>query len=77
MVVAAAGQDRRVALAQDTVDRFWADGAVVLRGTFSPHWVETVRAGIESNLARPSQYHERLAESEGQVGTRGRFVQAF
>jgi hypothetical protein len=71
MVVEAAGQDRRVVVSQETVDRFWADGAVVLRGAFSARWVETVRAGIESNLARPSQYHERLAESEGQVGPLG------
>jgi ectoine hydroxylase-related dioxygenase (phytanoyl-CoA dioxygenase family) len=37
-----------------TVDAYAADGAVVLRGLLTPAEVDTLRRGIEANLAAPS-----------------------
>ena len=39
---------------QNTIDEFRRDGAVVVRGLFTPDEVATVERGIERNLADPS-----------------------
>ncbi|MEM7746036.1 MAG: phytanoyl-CoA dioxygenase family protein [Pseudomonadota bacterium] len=39
-------------LDQQTIDQFKRDGAAVLRGCFSD-WVDTLRAGIDANMADP------------------------
>jgi ectoine hydroxylase-related dioxygenase (phytanoyl-CoA dioxygenase family) len=54
---------------QEQVDGFHADGAVALRGVFGD-WIETLRAGVERNLAEPGP-DARVYESEG---AGGRFV---
>jgi len=59
------GEDREL-VTQEQVDTFQADGAIHLKGVFTNHWVEVVKAGIQKNLAQPSQYSERLALKEGQ-----------
>ena len=51
------------------VEAFREDGAVLLAGVFRD-WVETLRRGIERNLAEPGPF-QRLYTPEG--GT-GRFV---
>jgi len=43
-----------------TIESFAAEGAAVLRGVFAD-WVETLRAGIERNMASPS-WRERTYE---------------
>lgn len=40
-------------ISQDTIDIFRRDGAVALRGVFT-QWVDTLRAGIDRNMAEPS-----------------------
>ncbi len=39
-----------------TIDVFREDGAVVLRGALSPAWIETLRAGVEQNIATSGLY---------------------
>ncbi|XP_066285887.1 uncharacterized protein [Branchiostoma lanceolatum] len=41
------------------------NGAVCLRGVFSPDWVDKVSKGIEKNKARPSRYSESLVGEGG------------
>jgi len=36
------------------VDGFRRDGAIVLRGKFCRKWIDSLRAGIDANLAKPS-----------------------
>ncbi len=48
----------------DTVTDFQRDGAVVLRGVFA-EWIDLLAAGIERNLAEPSEYFDdNTKESE-------------
>ena len=54
-------------ISEEDIKQFSEDGAVVLRKVFSDDWVEKVKAGIEENLASPSEYSERLAVREGEV----------
>ncbi len=56
-------------VSQEDVDAFREDGAVALHGVFAD-WVETLRAGVERNLADPGP-DVRVYESEGEGG---RFV---
>ncbi len=49
------------------------DGAVLLKGVFSPEWVERVREGIEYNLAHPSPHMEILQPP----GSKGRFLNDY
>eukprot|EP00116_Pleurobrachia_bachei_P007969 sb/3468231/ len=44
---------------------FQENGAVVVRGMFSDEWLDKVAAGIDSNLANPSKYSERV---KGDIG---------
>jgi len=54
------------------ITAFRRDGAVVLRGLIAEH-VDTLRAGVERNLAKPGQYAaENLQPGEG-----GRFFDDY
>lgn len=44
------------------IEAFRRDGAVCLRGSFEPHWIDELRAGIDADLADPSP---RLARHTG------------
>lgn len=57
---------------QTHVDTFERDGVVLIRGLLADH-VETIRAGIDRNLAAPGEYAaENLVEGEG-----GRFFDDY
>ena len=40
-------------VAPDTIEAFRRDGAAVLRGVFK-EWIDTLRKGVDRNLAEPS-----------------------
>jgi len=40
------------------------DGAVLLRGVVTPHWVERLREGIERNVLDPGPFFRRLSEPD-------------
>lgn len=46
------------------VERFQADGAVVLRGVF-PEWVERLRAGVAKVMAAPSPLERTYRPQDG------------
>lgn len=57
---------------QDQIDTFQRDGVVLIKGLFADH-VETLRAGIERNMAEPGPYAaENLKAGEG-----GRFFDDY
>ena len=59
-------------LTQDHIDAFQRDGVVLIKGLFADH-VETLRAGIDRNMAEPGPYAaENLKEGEA-----GRFFDDY
>jgi ectoine hydroxylase-related dioxygenase (phytanoyl-CoA dioxygenase family) len=56
-----------------TIAQYRADGCTVVRGLFSPAEVETVRAGIERNLAEPGPLFGVASRDDDP----GRFVEDF
>ncbi|QTN36896.1 phytanoyl-CoA dioxygenase family protein [Cognatishimia activa] len=59
-------------LSQDHIDAFQRDGVVLIKGMFADH-VETLRAGIDRNMAEPGPYAaENLKEGEA-----GRFFDDY
>jgi len=53
-----------VPISQSQVEAYRRDGAVLLKGLFTD-WIETIRAGIERNMAEPGPYAaENLNEGE-------------
>lgn len=50
-------------------DAFRRDGVTVLRGLFSPHWLERLREGIEENLAHPGP----MSSTYTDAGKAGRY----
>ena len=59
-------------LTQDHIDAFQRDGVVLIKGLFADH-VETLRAGIDRNMADPGPYAaENLKEGEA-----GRFFDDY
>lgn len=57
---------------QTHIDSYQIDGAVLIRGLFAD-WVDTIRAGIEFNMARPGPYAaENLKQGES-----GRFFDDY
>ncbi len=42
------------------VEEFNANGALLLRQLLPAKWVERIRAGVASSMARPSQYAQHL-----------------
>ncbi len=57
----------------DAVERYRADGCVVVRGLFDPDEVETLRTGIERNLADPGPLFAVASRADDP----GRFVEDF
>jgi ectoine hydroxylase-related dioxygenase (phytanoyl-CoA dioxygenase family) len=55
------------------IDAFARDGAVCIRGLFSPEAVEGLRAGVDANLAHPSP----RAKVASRAGDPGRFIEDF
>ena len=59
-------------ISQQHVDAFQADGVVLIKGLFMDH-VDTIRTGIERNMAEPGPYAaENLKQGEG-----GRFFDDY
>src|SRR5579872_662840 len=56
-------------LPPETIENFRLDGAVLLKGYFRD-WVETLRAGMDRNLAEPGPYQRVYTPKGGS----GRFV---
>ncbi len=53
-------------ITQTDIDTFQKDGFVLVKGLFKPH-VETLRAGIERNMAEPGPYASESVK-EGEAG---------
>lgn len=51
-------------MSETDIERFQADGAVVLRGVFRD-WIEPLRAGVERNLAEPSPLERTYRPADG------------
>jgi ectoine hydroxylase-related dioxygenase (phytanoyl-CoA dioxygenase family) len=51
-----------------SVDRFHTDGATVLRGLLEPHWIETLRVGVERNRSLPSAWSHWYTNPDEPVG---------
>jgi len=62
---------------EEQINTFYQDGAILLKNVFSEEWVEKVKTGIEKNLANPSQYSEKLALKEGQVGSNQKQLEKY
>lgn len=56
-----------VEIPSEVVEQYERDGAVLLKGVFSPSWVIKVQDGIMKNLEKPSQYSERLVVSTKRI----------
>lgn len=54
-------------LDSDTVERFRENGVAVIRQAFSSDWIETLRKGLEKNIAEPGP-HRREYTPEGKPG---------
>ena len=54
-------------LAPETVESYETDGVVVLRGLLGPRWLELLDAGVERNLAEPSQWAQHYTP-QGEPG---------
>ena len=59
-------------LAQSDIDSFQRDGVVLIKGLFAEH-VDTIRAGIERNMAEPGPYAAENLKS----GDSGRFFDDY
>jgi len=57
----------------DMSDTFARDGVVLVKGLFSPDWVEVLRKGVEANMADPSP--QQMATLK--PGERGRFFDDY
>lgn len=53
-----------VPLSDAEVDRFQADGVIVLRGVFRD-WIDTLRDGVERNLAEPGPFERTYRPDDG------------
>lgn len=63
---------RTVQVSNEQIDAFQRDGVVLVKGLFGD-WVDTIRAGIDRNMAEPGPYaSENLKEGEG-----GRFFDDY
>ena len=59
-------------LTQSDIDAFQRDGVVIIRGLFADH-VDTLRAGVERNMAEPGPY----ASNNDKAGETGRFFDDY
>lgn len=57
---------------QNCIDTYQRDGVVIIRGLFADH-VETLRAGVERNIAKPGPY----ASNNDKAGETGRFFDDY
>jgi ectoine hydroxylase-related dioxygenase (phytanoyl-CoA dioxygenase family) len=67
------GQSGDLPLSDADVEAFRRDGAIVVRGLFTPDEVATVEAGIERNLAEPGPMFKVASKPDDP----GRFVEDF
>jgi len=51
----------------ERIEAFQRDGVTLLQGAFSPDWIETLRRGLEKNIAAPGP-HRREYTGEGKPG---------
>ena len=61
-----------IAIDADTIDAYRRDGATVLRGVFA-EWVETLRRGVDFNVAHPGTYGRSYQGEDGG----GRFLSDY
>ncbi|MDX1402350.1 MAG: hypothetical protein R3245_10540, partial [Kiloniellales bacterium] len=54
-------------VSEDCIDEFQRDGVTVLRSAFTEHWIDTLRRGLERNIADPGP-HRREYTAEGESG---------
>jgi hypothetical protein len=54
-------------LNQDQIETFKRDGVVLLEGIFDD-WIETLRAGVDNNMADPGPYGRDYLD-DGQAGS--------
>lgn len=47
--------ERAARIDQHTIDRWQADGVVLLKGVFTP-WIERLSSGVAALMANPSEY---------------------
>ena len=59
-------------ISAESIDAYQRDGAIVVRGAFTP-WIETIVAGIERNLRDPGPYASENAVKDGE----GRFFDDY
>jgi len=59
-------------VSQDQIDSYRRDGVVLIRGLFCDH-VETLRAGVDRNMADPGPF----AAENTQAGDAGRFFDDY
>lgn len=45
-----------VCLSRDSIERFRADGAIVVRGAIGPEWIERLAIAIERDIANPGPF---------------------
>ncbi len=51
-----------------TIERFHTDGAVVLRGSLDPEWLDLLAEGVEYNRANPSEWSHWYTDPDQAVG---------
>jgi len=49
-----------ISLSNEIIEQYNKDGAVFLRGIFSPKWVQVVKDGLAKNVENPSKFSESL-----------------
>merc|ERR1719167_1795910 len=52
-------------VSEDQVQRFQEEGAILVKGALSHHWIQKIEAGIQRNLENPSEYSENLKIGQG------------
>lgn len=62
------GAEGNMTVTDQDIEKYQQDGAICLRKAFNRHWVDVVTAGVERNVAEPSDYAGTLKENEGDPG---------
>lgn len=60
--------DASAVLSEADVERFAADGAIVVRNVFGTEWVEALRDAVEANMASPGPLCDEHASAAGVAG---------
>ena len=50
------------------IDAFRRDGVAVVRQLLAPAWIDTLRAGVESNRTHPSEWSHRYTHPDDSIG---------